>query len=665
MQTAEVQAVPGRGGLRLCASTAAVAGLESALRSEGISLEPGSADASGRGRLEARTADQSAARGGAEALLPPVILLAGRAEGVALAAAGIPDGAVILADDAAAEALPAGTVTMPWLPGASASSRLRSLRGAFRLAAAQHAQRNSERELARTRNELDELHRIGMALMTERDPERLLVRILDQARRLTHSDAGSLYLTEAGEHGPLLRFKLSHNDSIPDLPLVEFTLPVDTRSIAGYAATTGTPLLIDDAYETADASYAMNRSFDERFGYRTKSMLVVPMVDHVGAVVGVLQLINRVDRSGVRIRDEASADAHVLPYGDHELQLVRSLAGQAAISIENSRLYAQIQSLFESFVKAAVTAIDQRDPTTAGHSIRVAALTVDTAQLLERASVGPYAGITFSRDQIRELRYAAMLHDFGKVGVREEVLVKAKKLPPVVLERVESRFDLIRRTVEAEFHQHRAELLIAGQHALAPQAEEAFRERLAELDRFQAVVRRANEPTVFPEDAAAILEDISRLSFVNPRGAAEPYLSPEELHFLRIPRGTLDERERLEIESHVEQTYRFLKEIPWTDDLRRLPEIAYGHHEKLNGRGYPRGVRAEDIPVQTRIMTIADIFDALTASDRPYKRALPADRALGILAMEAKDGLLDADLVTLFTESGVYRKVLEADWREL
>jgi HD-GYP domain-containing protein (c-di-GMP phosphodiesterase class II) len=665
MRAAEVGVVPGLPGFWLCASPSAVAGLESALRGEGIRVEPAHVDASSPARPEAHTADPVAPGRAALPLLPPVILLAGRAEGAALAAAGIPEGAVIVADDAAAEVLPPSAVALPWLPDASASSRLRSLRGAFRLAAAQHAQRSSERELARTRNELDEVHRIGMALMTERDPDRLLVRILDQARRLTHSDAGSLHLAEAGENGPLLRFKLSHNDSIPDLPLVEFTLPVDTRSIAGYAATTGAPLVINDAHETGDTSFAMNRSFDERFGYRTKSMLVVPMVDHVGSVVGVLQLINRVDRSGVPIRDEASAEAHVLPYGDHELQLVRSLAGQAAISIENSRLYAQIQALFESFVKAAVTAIDQRDPTTAGHSIRVASLTVDTAQLLERAGTGPHVGISFSRDQIRELRYAAMLHDFGKVGVREAVLIKSKKLPPFLQERVESRFDLIRRTVEAEFHQHRAELLIGGQDVLARQAEEAFRERLTDLDRFQAAVRGANEPTVMPEDAAAILEEIGRLSFVNPRGAVEPYLSAEELHFLRIPRGTLDERERLEIESHVEQTYRFLKEIPWTDDLRRLPEIAYGHHEKLNGRGYPRGVRAEDIPVQTRIMTIADIFDALTASDRPYKRALSADRALGILAMEARDGLLDADLVTLFSESGVYRKVLEVDWRDL
>ncbi|HEX5724378.1 MAG TPA: HD domain-containing phosphohydrolase, partial [Longimicrobiaceae bacterium] len=525
--------------------------------------------------------------------------------------------------------------------------------------------RRLERELARTRAELRELSGIGMALMTERDPDRLLEQIVAKARQLTGSDAGSLYLAEPGDDGAArLRFKLSQNASLPDLPLVSFTLPMDRASLAGHAAVTCQTLRVDDAYHLpADAPYTFNRSFDEHSGYRTRSLLVVPMIDHAGHVVGVLQLINRKDDPAARITSEEAAERHVLPYGDRELELVQALAGQAAVSIENSHLYRQIEELFESFVKAAVIAVDQRDPTTSGHSVRVATLTCDLAETLQRRGAGPYRNVRFTGEQMRELRYAALLHDFGKVGVREEVLVKAKKLPALLLERVLSRFDLIRRTIELEHHRWRADQLERGRSVVG--LEDELLRRLAELDRVRAVVLAANEPTVLPEAAAAELEEVRRLTFAGPAGEPLPYVTDEELRFLRIPKGSLDDGERREIESHVEQTYRFLTQIPWTGDLANVAEIAYGHHEKLNGRGYPRGVGGEQIPLQTRIMTVADIFDALTASDRPYKRALPPERALDILNLEAGEGLLDPALVETLVESGVYRRVLEVDWKEL
>ncbi|HUH14081.1 MAG TPA: HD domain-containing phosphohydrolase [Longimicrobiales bacterium] len=529
-------------------------------------------------------------------------------------------------------------------------------------------------QVERGRSELRELNQIGMALMTERDPDRLLERILSQAVRLTGSDAASLYLVEEGEDGGRqLRFKLARNDSLPEIPLVEFTLPIDRTSLAGYVADTGQPLVIADAYhldEEPATSFSFNHSFDERFGYRTRSLLVVPMADHRSQMVGVLQLINRKRQGDARITTEEEANAFVVPYDEHELELAQGLAGQAAVSIENSRLYRQIEQIFESFVKASVTAIDQRDPTTAGHSVRVATLTCDMAEVLERHDRGPYRETRFTREQMKELRYAALLHDFGKVAVREEVLVKAKKLPPPLLERVEARFDVIRRGAEAEYYRRRAELLEAhGPRALAEGAVDElkgeFARRLDEIERFHAAIRAANEPSVLPEHSAEILNEIAQQRYHTPRGEEAPFLTGEELGFLSIPKGSLDARERREIESHVEQTYRFLLQIPWTDDLKNLAEIAHGHHEKLNGQGYPRGLRAEEIPVQTRIMTVADIFDALTASDRPYKKALGAERALDILRMEARDGLLDPELVTLFIDSRIYQRVLEADWREL
>ena len=583
-----------------------------------------------------------------------------------------PDWVAVVALDEEAERLAAdaGRPLLILPEGADAERTLRVLRAALQHAAARLTAVRAERELGRTRNELHELTRIGMALVTERDPERLLNGIVVQAQHLTSSDAASLYLIEHGDDGPRLRFTVARNDTLPDLPIARYTLPVDNSSLAGYAAATGESLALEDAYAIPKgAPYAFNRTFDERYGYRTRSVLVVPMLDHRDVVVGVLQLLNRKRDPAARITDEEAADRWVLPYTDREVRLVQALAGQAAVSLENSRLHREIENIFESFVKAAVTAIDQRDPTTAGHSIRVATLTCDLAGIVGRVSRGRYAGLQFTREQMRELRYAALLHDFGKVGVREEVLVKAKKLPPTLQERVEARFDFIRRTIEADYYRARAELFERhGPNAAGPALralEEELRRRLEELERFREAVRRANEPTVLPEKNAAILDDIARRTYIGLDGRPVPYLEDEELRYLSIPQGSLDERERREIESHVQRTYNFLIQIPWTEDLRNVAEIAYGHHEKLDGRGYPRGIKGDQIPPQTRIMTIADIFDALTAADRPYKRAVPVERALDILVAEAKEGMLDQELVDVLIESKVYEKLFEKDWEEL
>jgi response regulator RpfG family c-di-GMP phosphodiesterase len=291
----------------------------------------------------------------------------------------------------------------------------------------------------------------------------------------------------------------------------------------------------------------------------------------------------------------------------------------------------------------------------------VADLTVGLAQALEHIRTGPYAHTRFTAVEIQELRYASLLHDFGKVGVREEVLVKPKKLPPLLMERVQGRFAFIRRTLEMEHYRARALAAERGERL----ADAGMEARMAELERVRTLVLSANEPTILPERAAAELDGLSALTFAGPEGVPLPYLTEEELAYLRIPKGSLTEEERKEIESHVEQTYRFLVQIPWTGDLGNVAAIAYGHHEKLNGRGYPRGVSADGIPPQTRMMTVADIFDALTASDRPYKRAVSAEKAIDILHMEARDGLLDTALVETMVESGVYRRILEVDWRAL
>jgi len=577
--------------------------------------------------------------------------------GVAIVALGA-DGEMDLPASLPADRL-AAFLTTPAAP----RLLLLTLRAAFRASAARRdAVRAREETAARTR-ELTELSDIGMRLTTEKHYDALLELILSQARRITHADAGSLYIVETDEQGGRrLRFKLSQNQSRPDIPFVEFTIPIDHASLAGYAATEGEPLVIDDVYMLpSDVAYSFNRSFDERYGYRTKSMLVIPMQNHQGDVIGVLQLINRKRDGAAILGDPAEATRQVVSFSPHTVKLVKSLAGQAAVSVENSQLYASIERLFEGFVRAAVTAIEQRDPTTSGHSERVAAMSVGLAQTVDRARDGAYARARFSPEQVRELRYASLLHDFGKVGVREQVLVKANKLYPADLEMIRERHAFILRSSQWRYEKARADFLAVhgpGQayerHLAALGAELAEEE--ARLQRFLQVVEESNRPSILAEGTFEALQEFANRSFETLGGESRPYLSPDEVRFLSIRKGSLDERERVEIESHVTHTFGFLRKIPWTRELSQIPAIAHGHHEKLDGTGYPRRIRGGEIPVQTRIMTISDIYDALTAQDRPYKRALPATRAIDILTEEVKAGMLDAELFRLFIEARVYEQ---------
>lgn len=552
----------------------------------------------------------------------------------------------------------AAFVTAPMTP----RKLLVALKSGFRASAA-HVEAARAREEARLRTkEIGELTRIGMALSTERDLDTLLELILTQARQITGSDASSLYLVEQQPNEQKrLRFKLAQTASRPDIPLIEFTMPMDTTSIAGYVATTGEPLVIDDAYFLPpDVDYTFNRGVDEKYGYRTKSVLTIPMIDHQDEVIGVLQLINRKRDPDAVLEHRDEFDRQVIPYTKRLVELVSALAGQAAVSIENAKLYADIERLFEGFVLASVTAIEQRDPTTFGHSGRVAAMTVGLAETVSRSQAGSYGRVRFSRDEIREIRYAGLLHDFGKVGVREQVLVKAKKLYPPDLALLKHRYGFIRRTAEREHYRLRTEYLEQHGHLgyddFVRKLEVEYQQRLQDLDRFLRLVLASNEPTVLPEGSFEELIGYAEKRYEDFEGKDQPFLTDDEVRFLSIRKGSLDETERLEIESHVTHTYRFLMQIPWTKELQSIPTIAYGHHEKLDGSGYPRKVTAPQIPIQTRMMTISDIFDALTASDRPYKRAVPVERALDIMTSEVGAGMMDRDLFELFIKAKVFEK---------
>jgi HD-GYP domain-containing protein (c-di-GMP phosphodiesterase class II) len=593
-------------------------------------------------------------------VIPGAVVDAMRDAGVTVVALGAPG-----EDDIPASIpidLLSGFVAAPVRP----RQLLVALRTAYREAAARREAALARREAAARTNEVTELTEIGIKLTTEKNYNTLLDLILFQARRITQSDAGSLYLVETDEEGRRrLRFKLTQNDSRPDIPFVEFTMAINHASLAGYAASEGEPLVFDDVYDLPpDVAYSFNRSFDERYGYRTRSMLVIPMQNHNGEIIGVVQLINRKQDPSSRLDSPADADTKVQPYSPHLVKLVRSLAGQAGVALENSQLYQEIERLFEGFVRAAVTAIEQRDPTTSGHSERVADLTVGLAKVVDRVDQGPYRLVKFNAEQVRELRYAGLLHDFGKVGVREKVLVKENKLYPADLSLLHQRHAFLIRSAQWRFEKARADYLEGHGHSNYPEflAEltQRFAEEQAQLKKFLDVVLESNRPTVLAEGNFEALKEYSSRSYEAVDGTSLPFLTPDEVRYLSIRKGTLDDSERVEIERHVNHTFDFLRDIPWTRNLGRVPEIARGHHEKLDGSGYPRKVKAPDIPVQTRMMTISDIFDALTAKDRPYKRAVPTERALDIMKTEVTGGMLDADLFTMFVESKCYELPPEA-----
>lgn len=544
-----------------------------------------------------------------------------------------------------------------------------------------HTRHEINQRLAGASQEIHELNQIGMALSAEHDPAKLLDLILTKSREFTGSDAGSLYLVENIEQreqqGSLLflsdepgapvreqepreqlRFKLAQNNTVA-VPFGEVAIPINQNSIAGYVAQTGEIVNIEDAYNLpADVPYSINRKFDEDSGYRTKSLLAVPIRNQKERIIAVLQLINAKRDFSARLGSRDAVEQQVLPYTAWQQEIVQSLAGQAAVALENSQLYDSIQRLFEGFVHAAVTAIETRDPATSGHSFRVANLTVALAEAVDSAQSGPYADMRFSRDQVRELRYASLLHDFGKVGVREEVLVKAKKLYPAQLEVIKQRFGLVRRTLENESLKSRMDYLLQHGEQQFQAAQKEFDSRLAEklrqVDEYAEAILWANEPTVLPEGNFDQLMDIANLNYEDLDGKKRPILTQEEVQMLSIRKGSLDEEERIQIESHVLHTVSFLRQIPWTNELRNIPEIARGHHEKLNGTGYPYKLSAAAIPVQTRMMTISDIFDALAAADRPYKKAVSVERALEILELSVNDGELDRGLFEIFRDARIF-----------
>ncbi|MCP4677123.1 MAG: GAF domain-containing protein [Deltaproteobacteria bacterium] len=564
----------------------------------------------------------------------------------------------VLVDDREHASLPEDFVdVVPWNASPKRLARTISIaHELFRLRSTEH---NQELGLRRREYEVSQLVEIGKSLSAIRDVDRLLDMILAKARFLAGADAGSIYVIE-GDADEIadrtLRFKLSQNDSLA-YESKEFVMPVTTESIAGAAAIMKKTINLPDVRNLPkDAPFHYDPSSDERTGYHTRSILAVPMINQNDDVLGVVQLINKKLSPGVKLTNLLDFDREVIPVDARSQELVETLASQASVAMENAFLYNEIKHIFDGFVRASVHAIEQRDPTTSGHSFRVAALTRRLAEVVSDKKSGPYGKETFSEEDLKEIETAALLHDFGKVGVREEVLVKAKKLYAPNLKMIRARFDFIRRSIEND-HLHRRLMMIeAGTPAEELEIlDQASKRAIADIEECWRIIRSANEPTVLEAGDFVKIEEVATRSYFDLGGQRQPFLTSDEVHSLQIAKGSLTEEELEEIRSHAAHSISFLEQIQWSKSMRHIPKWSGAHHEKLDGSGYPYNLKEDQIPLPSKMMAVADIYDALTAADRPYKKAVPVERALSILEMEVKDNHIDGELVRLFKEAGVFQ----------
>jgi HD-GYP domain-containing protein (c-di-GMP phosphodiesterase class II) len=570
------------------------------------------------------------------------------------------------------------------LPPALEEASFRSLSIPIRVQQLQNAIRNMARlqalmiraerankNVKETNDNVKYVLRVSRELNGVRDTKKLLSLILQKAREIANADAGSIYTVDWNEHRETdsrIVFKVTQNETVQQ-ELEEFSIKVNEQSIVGSAVVHQQSIAIPDLY-MLDEDPAKNpfharhdKTFDLRTGYQCRSMLTIPMFDISYRVIGVIQLINRRLPGTKSLRGVSDFTKAVTEFSAIDIEYAEIVAQQAGIALENALLTLEKEQLFDGFVNAAVTAIEQRDPTTSGHSHRVSKLTLGMAEILNGIDNGRFKDTYFDKRQLKEIEYASLLHDFGKLGVREQVLVKAKKLYPWEYDILMERFEHIRSRFEIEYLREYIDFL-TGKATVAPgfgadTYRIAYETRLSELDEFLTFIQKCNEPTVLEQGGFERLKDIGSLNFRDSRTKSRPFLSERELHALSVSRGSLTREEFAEIQSHVVHTYEFLRKIPWGRSFPNVPLIAGKHHEKLDGTGYPKGSFEEEIPTQTRLMTIADIFDALTASDRPYKKAVPVGKALEILEMEVKVHKIDKDLFDIFVESKVYNSVLD------
>ncbi len=493
--------------------------------------------------------------------------------------------------------------------------------------------------------ELNSLYQIGIDLSAQINLEKLLEDILKYAQDFTCSDGGSIYLVtnEFDESGnKLMQFERSISDTLGDR-YQKRKMPISNQSIAGHCILSGQILNIADLYNLPQhVPYSFDNSFDMMNNYKCKTMLTVPMINHKQEVIGALQLINRKKDRKVALTNPDKIDFEVIEFDHKSERIIRSLASQATIAVENNQLYQELRTLFESFMAASVSAVESRDPSTAGHSRRVSKLSVALAHHINLCEDGPLNNINFTVNQIQTIKYAGLLHDFGKIGINEKILLKAKKLFDEELLKINSRMELLKYTYyTSDDKQIEVETI------------------LNKVGKYKDSISRANEPGFLDESLVSSIGE-AHGELVKMIGE-ESELAINEYEFKRLThsRGSLSNDEYKVIQSHVEHTHSFLSLISWPKGFEQVADIARYHHEKLDGSGYPLGLKGDEIPIESQIMCIADIFDALISSDRPYKTRMPIEKAFAILKEEAATGKINKDILELMIESEIYKIIIE------
>ncbi len=536
-------------------------------------------------------------------------------------------------------------------------------------------------------HQLAELNAIGIALSSERDINRLLETILVAAKRITHADAGTLYLVEPEQQQ--LKFEIIRNDTLgialggtTGQPISFYPIRLYDEAgqpnhamVVTYAVLSGETVNIPDAYAAVGYDFSGTKAFDHKTGYRSTSFLTVPMRNHENEIIGVLQLINAQESSGQQGNGQKSNSNKIVPFSETAQHLVESLASQAAVALTNRRLIKQMEDLFESFINLINTAIDEKSPYTGGHCQRVPELTMLLAEAVNRTNHGPLKDFVMTDKDRYELKIAGLLHDCGKITTPVHVVDKATKLHTLFdrIHLLDTRFEVLKRDAEIEMlrtedRRQKTDFCAATPHqsntprsgdnplssVLCPLSSE-YAARIRQLDDDREFLRRCNTGSEKMAEAdQARVRQIAAYRWRNEMGEAADFLSADELENLTIPYGTLTAAERQIINHHIEVTIMMLEALPWPKHLKAVPEYAGGHHERMDGKGYPKGLTREQMSVQARVMGIADIFEALTAKDRPYKKGKTLTESLTILGKFKENGHIDPDLFDVFVREKVY-----------